>query len=55
MASAGCGSFVEEAMFHADDLAEVQIPLNGYAEGLYLARITLDGFVLGETKFTVVK
>ncbi|HRD53840.1 MAG TPA: hypothetical protein PKY96_14455 [Flavobacteriales bacterium] len=36
-------------------LAFYELPLRGYAEGLYMARITLDGFVLGETKFTVVK
>ncbi|MFZ1693807.1 MAG: NosD domain-containing protein [Flavobacteriales bacterium] len=36
-------------------LAFFELPLRGYAEGLYMARITLDGFVLGETKFTVVK
>lgn len=32
-----------------------EVPLKDYAEGLYLARILLDGFVLGDTKFTVVK
>lgn len=36
-------------------LAFYELSLSGYAEGLYLARITLDGFVLGETKFTVVR
>lgn len=36
-------------------LAFKVIPLNGYAEGLYLTRVILDGFVLGETKFTVIK
>lgn len=36
-------------------LAFWEVPIRGFAEGLYLARITLDGFVLGETKFSVVK
>ncbi len=36
-------------------LAFMEMPLKGYAEGLYLARIVLDGFVLGDTKFTVTK
>ncbi len=36
-------------------LAFMEVPLIGYSEGLYLVRIVLDGFVLGETKFAVVK
>ncbi|MBK8227182.1 MAG: T9SS type A sorting domain-containing protein [Flavobacteriales bacterium] len=36
-------------------LAFWEVPLQRFSEGLYFARITLDGFVLGETKFTVIK
>jgi|GEM_PF-1426887 len=36
-------------------LAFMEVPVKGFAEGLYLVRIVLDGFVLGDTKFTVVR
>ncbi len=35
--------------------AFVEVDLNGWSEGLYLARLIFEGHRVGETKFNVVK
>lgn len=48
------GSVVYQDLL-SEQKAFIELPLNGYHEGLYLARIIRNGTVLGETKFAIAR